>query len=177
MLRRGAFNLLSLASLLLCAATVVLWIFTVHTGWRLVQVGTTETMEYAVESTDGEIFLQKEWEGARPVWPTSHPGSIRFIRSRDDGAGMMTWYAREHGHQWGPFGFFYSYLGDFNEYISDAQVNLPHWSLAVVFAILPAIWVIQRMRAKPATGKCRQCGYDLRASPHRCPECGTPTVT
>src|SRR4051794_39652047 len=54
---------------------------------------------------------------------------------------------------------------------------VPHWFLALVLGALPAAWAtgaVRRRRARP--GLCRSCGYDLRASPDRCPECGTPVT-
>jgi hypothetical protein len=44
-------------------------------------------------------------------------------------------------------------------------------SILVTLGVLPPI--LLRRRRRP--GFCRECGYDLRASPERCPECGTAT--
>ena len=48
------------------------------------------------------------------------------------------------------------------------------WMLAIPFALLPAAWILHRGRTRDQrrTGHCQACGYDLRASPGRCPECG-----
>ena len=54
------------------------------------------------------------------------------------------------------------------------SIQLPHWFLMVLAAIPGCLALRWRRWFRPpsAPGRCVQCGYDLRASPHRCPECG-----
>ncbi len=56
-------------------------------------------------------------------------------------------------------------------------IMLPYWLLQVVTLIFPAVWLmrvhVRRRRARlRAADLCAACGYDLRATPDRCPECG-----
>jgi hypothetical protein len=56
------------------------------------------------------------------------------------------------------------------------RLRCDYWVLSVLFAILPMIRLLdgRRRRAlrRRLAGQCQTCGYDLRATPDRCPECG-----
>jgi hypothetical protein len=59
-------------------------------------------------------------------------------------------------------------------------LDIPHWYFIIISCILP-IWFtvrLARQHHRKQSGFCLKCGYDLRATPNRCPECGTvPTTT
>src|SRR5205085_833770 len=53
----------------------------------------------------------------------------------------------------------------------------PYWFAIVMLLIWPVRRIIAQRRADQSekwrlAGRCPSCGYDLRASPQRCPECG-----
>ena len=77
----------------------------------------------------------------------------------------FTWWA---GQSWG---------------MNRRYLFLPFWSVVLAAAVLPARWLLLPVRAlrrqrRLDLGLCPRCGYDLRASHDRCPECGaSPTVS
>ncbi len=57
------------------------------------------------------------------------------------------------------------------------EIHVRFWQLLLLAAILPTFWLLRsahrwRLRHGPQPGCCRACGYDLRGTPDRCPECG-----
>jgi hypothetical protein len=61
---------------------------------------------------------------------------------------------------------------------SIGNIVVPSWLLVVVPALPPvvALWrKTRRRRTRLRLGLCLRCGYDLRGSNDRCPECGEDT--
>jgi len=54
-------------------------------------------------------------------------------------------------------------------------IFLPYWVLMLLFLTAPTRLVAAELRRwqRVREGRCVVCGYDLRATPDRCPECGT----
>jgi len=63
--------------------------------------------------------------------------------------------------------------------IDDTTASFPLWLVCGTTAIAPALWIKRRWRAtvRKRRGLCAACGYDLRGSSDRCPECGAPAVS
>ena len=57
-------------------------------------------------------------------------------------------------------------------------LSIPYWAVCMVAAV-PGVLALRRRKRLSrmrAAGHCPACGYDLRATPERCPECGTKTA-
>jgi hypothetical protein len=167
-MRRKLFTLAAAASAVVCLVVILLW---VRSYW-----------------------VAETWDRAEPqafVSVGSSRGQVGWVRI--DYRGTTVRYRRSPGYHAGPAeaggwdtiptswsfaGFrWISYrpsLGPFGPGPLVRAFTVPDCALVLAAGILPGLWLVMRGRRHRAARKCcRVCGYDLRDTPNRCPECGT----
>ena len=159
---RRLFTILSALSLLLFISVVVLW---VRSYWQEYWVGGVTTKQ-----TPGLYHESLSIGCAR--------GLLIFHRLSGVAVEDRHWvfysfpaeaFRADSDYARGMFGF-RIYHSPFAQTI----VHIPMWSLLAIMLAIP-IWHLRKewaARLSRPRGHCRHCGYDLRATPERCPECG-----
>ena len=142
---------LAVATLIVCT----FWIrgYFVSDGLQIwFPISKQSALHLAFGAAQGRIRAQVDW-GRRWV---EHPLGFQHHSGLPDtrADSRERWFARS------PAGF---------------TLRFPFWLVVgALLAVLSGRWAHRRFRRKPAHVSCDNCGYDLRASRDRCPECGTP---
>ena len=127
-----------------------------------------------------------QWPGPTPLATT------RLLRSVTRPYDRTTLHAAAWGPWWNTLlpgvaeiemlasGTYNNATGNADEYqLVGRRLWLPYWLPAAITALLPAYRaasLLRRRRRKRLT-LCPTCGYDLRMTPDRCPECGATPGT
>jgi hypothetical protein len=123
------------------------------------------------------------------TWFESGAGNFSWSRtfpSPASRAGFKFESRRHPGWHNNELGFWETHYVDWQPAYRNHQmmVRLPWWSLWMLSIIVGGIyfpwwWRVRVRESRARGGQCIACGYDLRASPQRCPECGrlvSPTL-
>jgi hypothetical protein len=183
---RHLFTLCSIVSLLVCVLVCVLWVR--GAGFHIWDAGSVCGKGFAIYfgSFDNIVSLSCSVNREQAI---DDPFEVDVDSRRIDPA---QWAAREKRFRptaehwrWGALGFGLS-IGHPSKVHPNGRwvpvrLEVPHWALLIAGVLLTAAMRSGYWRTIRgewlAVGRCSRCGYDLRASPDRCPECGTVAAT
>jgi len=116
-------------------------------------------------SYHGDLLFEYTWGGS-VNFPGGGPGFFSMWRVPQETFQecLDTFKITSH------FGFAGFYERQIDPVEQETGIFLPYWAIAVVTLIPSLMWLHGRRKIP---GTCQTCGYDLRATPDRCPECGT----
>jgi hypothetical protein len=155
--RRWLFNGIAGVSLALFLATITMSILSYRRTFAEVRM-ISRNVVFAV-TTGGSIDLG--WVHWRRLGPGELPTAAYIVSRQYPHIGIRWSYttvppgqfpAEERG-----FGF---------------QLGFPCWVPPCILGCFPTLWLLKRPQNHRDPNLCCICGYDLRATPDRCPECG-----
>jgi hypothetical protein len=185
-LRRRLINLVTGASLLLALAAALPWLRSYSGSDHFSRGRVIRSDSHSITSryqsitwTGGSLrFALAEGTSflTQPTMKSANPDAPAFWSYVRLGRGRVGWDRPRVRSVWNRLGF-YAIRNDFMSSFADHREKgfvLPAWLAVAAFAVLPALRAFQMIRARRrfAEGCCPSCGYDLRATPDRCPECG-----
>jgi hypothetical protein len=172
---RWLFNFAAVVSLVLCVATMAMLV-------RSYVVSDTLKWQSKPDPGVNSVSVISD-RGGMVVWRMREnlaASEDRFSWTRRDPEGYLAYSIgnrRRVGiqHQLLGFGYLKDVPLSFFLYTSSSSaVFAPHWAVLLVTATGPLFWLRSRAKfwSRRRRHQCLSCGYDLRATPDRCPECG-----
>jgi hypothetical protein len=190
-MKRRLFNIATALSLLLCVALAALWVRSLR-HFELVQVRYAHwpqadelhscSLGFSWYSNTLRLqlirvpFAPAHFRGRSDDrlrdFRVTHPPGLRWNFVGENVTRFMNGYAPGFAAGHYPYTMGPAARGD------RSVLAVRPWLPALLTAVLPAAWLIRFRQARRALrrGLCPTCGYDLRASPERCPECGAASA-
>jgi hypothetical protein len=173
-LLRILLNIVTVFSLVLCVATMAGWARSYHARDAVYWSWAKPRLQLGAATYRGGLFagVLNQVGIKDALLPPGAGWAQRPAVSYNEANGVQGTLLNRFG-----FGLDYSQNGSYTM----RELSCPYWFIMLLTAILPAArlagWRRRARRLRMHPELCRHCGYDCRATPERCPECGMAAVT